>query len=49
MSVFEGANRRETDEQQEQENATELFERATRFSTLEEAEAALQEGIYGSK
>ncbi len=30
------------------ENAIELFERKTRFSTLEEIEAALQEGIYGN-
>ena len=27
--------------------AKELFERAPRFKTLEEIEAALQEGIYG--
>jgi hypothetical protein len=26
---------------------TELFERAPKFTTLEEIEAALQEGIYG--
>ena len=30
------------------ENAIELFERTPRFSTLEEIEAALQEGIYGN-
>lgn len=30
------------------ENATELFERKPRFSTIEEIEAALQEGIYGA-
>lgn len=30
------------------ENATVLFERKARFSTLEEIEAALQEGIYGN-
>ena len=27
--------------------ATELFEREPKFSTLEEIQAALQEGIYG--
>ena len=27
--------------------ATELFERTPKFKTLEEIEAALQEGIYG--
>ncbi len=31
-----------------QEAPTELFERVTKFRTLEEVEAALQEGIYGS-
>lgn len=31
-----------------QEKTTELFERVARFRTLEELEAALQEGIYGS-
>lgn len=31
------------------ENPTELFERVRKFRTLEEVEAALQEGIYGSK
>ena len=40
---------KETNEQQEQENPTELFERVRKFRTLEEIEAALQEGVYGSK
>lgn len=30
------------------ENATELFDRCTRFATLEENLTALQEGIYGA-
>lgn len=34
---------------EQQENAAELFERVRKFRTLEEVEAALQEGIYGSK
>jgi len=32
---------------QEQGNITELFERTRKFRTLEEVEAALQQGIYG--
>jgi len=31
------------------ETATLLFERSAKFNTLEEIEAALQEGIYGSE
>ena len=32
----------------DESNATELFDRCTRFATLEENLAALQEGIYGA-